>query len=310
MSALASPEAVWSELRFPAMGTEVHVAALGAAPGALVEVPFRVEALEQRWSRFRPDSDLCRLNRSEGRPVPVDDETFDLVAAAARAWRDTGHRFDPTVHDALIAAGYDRSFDQLLPRPGPRGAPPGVPGCGGIVLDAARAQVTLPPGTHLDLGGIGKGRTADLVATGLVEGGARAAYVNLGGDLRIAGDLGGTTVTVGIEDPQTLESSRWVAHLAGGALATSSVARRRWVLGDTEAHHLIDPVTGRPAAGGVLAVTVVAAEAMAAEVLAKAALIAGRGDAAAVLRDAGVAGLVVAEDGTEECIGGIEAFLG
>ena len=63
--------------------------------------------------------------------------------------------------------------------------------------------------------------------------------------------------------------------LAAGAVATSTVLRRCWQVGERRAHHLIDPATGRPADGELVAVTVVAGEATGAEVLAKAALIAG-----------------------------------
>src|SRR5689334_16393053 len=94
----------WSELRFRAMGTDVHLSALGD-PGLLVDARARIEDLERRWSRFLVDSELSRLNRAAGRPVAVDDETFSLVALAVHAWRETGGRFDPTVLDAVCAEG-------------------------------------------------------------------------------------------------------------------------------------------------------------------------------------------------------------
>jgi thiamine biosynthesis lipoprotein len=63
--------------------------------------------------------------------------------------------------------------------------------------------------------------------------------------------------------------------IAAGGLATSGRDRRRWLRNGREGHHIIDPATLRPAEGGPLSVTVVAASATAAEVRAKALFLAG-----------------------------------
>jgi thiamine biosynthesis lipoprotein len=296
----------WAELRFRAMGTAVHLAVLGDA-GALVDARARIEELEARWSRFRPTSVLCRLNAARGRPVMVDAETFDLVVTAVAAWHGTAHLFDPTVLDAVEAAGYDRTFDQLdgLATRAPSGA---APGCLGIHLDPELLRVQLPDGVHLDLGGIGKGRTADLVATELVAAGAEVAMVNLGGDLRIAGEVTHGAFPVAIEDPLDLGATAATVDLASGALATSSRARRRWLADGVEQHHLIDPATGLPAGRDVLAVTVLADECTRAEVLAKAALVAGLAEGQALLLDARLPALLVTEDGARHRVGGFGGF--
>ena len=173
-------------------------------------------------------------------------------------------------------------------------------GCVGIELDPDLLRVTLPPGTHLDLGGIGKGRTADLVAEDLLRAGARSALVNLGGDLRIVGDLPpGSEFSIAIEDPFDVGGSATTVRLGHGALATSSRARRRWTVAGEEQHHLIDPATGAPALSGVAAVTVLAATTTEAEVLAKAALVAGVDEGIDLLDDAAAAALLVDDDGDQ-----------
>jgi thiamine biosynthesis lipoprotein len=304
----------WTELRFRAMGTDVHLAVLADDPTLLIDARRRIDELEDRWSRFRPDSLLSRLNRADGEGLLLDPETFDLLTAAVEAWSRTGHRFDPTVFDAVIRAGYDRTFDEIgtgsgpAPDPVPLPSSP-TPGCAGIELDPVLLRVTLPPGTHLDLGGIGKGRTADLVAEELVRSGARSVLVNLGGDLRIAGEVpAGGSFTVAVEDPLDLARSAAVVRLGPGALATSSRARRRWTVDGEERHHLIDPATGAPARSGVAAVTVIADTAMEAEVLAKAALVAGLQEGTGLLADAAVDALLVDDDGGRHRIGDFAEF--
>ena len=92
---------------------------------------------------------------------------------------------------ALEAAGYDRDFDALRAAgdlPSGAGSDPSAstpsPGCGAITVDHLVGAVRLPPGVAIDLGGIGKGYTADLVAADLLAAGARGVLVNMGGDLR------------------------------------------------------------------------------------------------------------------------------
>ncbi len=298
-------DVAWAELWFRAMGTAVHLSVLGDDPSVLVDARRRIDDLEARWTRFRSDSVLAELNASPGRPVAVDEETFTLVALAVHAWRETGGRFDPTVLDAVRAEGYDRSFDHLDPS-GATGRSGPVPGCAGIHLDPLYDQIMLPEGVRLDLGGIGKGRAADLVAKDLVRAGVRSAVVNLGGDLRIAGPPLDEPLVVAIEDPLSLHGVAEVVAVRSGALATSSRARRAWTVDGEERHHLIDPTTGRSARSGLAAVTVLAADAVRAEVLAKAAFVAGADEGASLLDAAGTPGLLIDDDGRHRFVSGFE----
>ena len=289
------------------MGAESHLRVLGpGAAGHLEAAEVRLDELESRWSRFRPDSDLCRVNEACGEPVPVSDETAELVELAVDAWRVTEGRFDPTVLPALVAAGYDRTFTRLETEgPGPTGPPEPAAGGDGVVVDRDHGTVSMPRGVRLDLGGIGKGRAADLVATELAEAGAEGVCVNLGGDLRVLGEgPNGTGWLVGVEHPLEAELMVTLA-LREGAVATSTTTRRRW--GDS-AHHLIDPTTGRPAETDLVAVTVVAAEAAWAEVVAKAALLAGLQAAPALVESLGLTGLMVDSYGTAWSLPGLEAY--
>jgi thiamine biosynthesis lipoprotein len=296
--------------RFRAMGTDVEVIVVDGPDGAAAGAEARVEGLEARWSRFRPDSELSRLNQAAGTPAVVSLPTFRLVQRAVEAWSLTDHRFDPTVLPALEAAGYDRTFDDV-PSDGPDSpAPPGpAPGCAGIRLDPVVRAVTLPAGTRLDLGGIGKGYAADLVADELRQEGAAGACVNLGGDLHVSGlpPEGAPAWVVAVEDPAGGDGLGNLT-LAAGGVATSTRLRRAWRRAGRVWHHLLDPATGRPAFEGLASVTVLAAETWWAEVLAKAAFLAGPDAGAALLARHGVTGLLVGDDGTVSELPGLGAF--
>jgi FAD:protein FMN transferase len=303
-------------VRFRAMGTDVEVLAVGADDDAMAMLGAlaadALEVREARWSRFRPTSELCRINDAAGAPVVVSPDTFALIAHAVDAWRDTGGRYDPSVLAALEAAGYDRDFDAVArDGSGPVGERPPVPGCDGVQLDRLVSAVRLPRGVALDLGGIGKGYAADGVSGELVDAGVpgvRGVLVNLGGDLRARGEAPAPHGwVVDVDDPLGTGRTGLLAF-AEGAIATSTRLRRTWTRDGREQHHLIDPTTGEPAASGLASVTVVAGEAWRAEVLAKAAFVAGARVGAELVTAAGATGLFVTDDGDVIELEGLGAF--
>jgi len=281
---------------FRAMGTDVELL-LDAEPGAEAERAFAAaqaafDRLEALLSRFRTESELSRLNRDGA--IEASPDTFRVVELALEARERTGGRFDPTVHDAVAAAGYDRSFE-LLPPAAEAPAPAGAR-CGGRVeLDRARRRITLEPGVRLDLGGIGKGFAADRAAELLALAGP--GLVNAGGDIAVRGGAW----PVGLETAR----GRLTLELSAGGLATSGRDRRRWQRGGRELHHLIDPAAGAPSASDLLRVTAVAGSATDAEVLAKSLFLAGAGRAAREADALGVPAVLVTADGRTILAGGL-----
>jgi thiamine biosynthesis lipoprotein len=262
---------------FRAMGTSVTlIADADADPGLWADAVGIVDLVftrnERRFSRFRGESELTRVNGRTGRWTRVSPDFAALAGYALEAARRSGGLFDPTVLPAMIAAGYDRDFDELIA--GARGVlNPPVP-CGRwreVLLDGD--LLYLPEGVGLDFGGVGKGWTVDLAAEAAVSAvGLSWAVVNAGGDLRIAGTAPRGGVQVGVEDPEDHDRELWRLTLSVGALATSSITTRSWGPGS---HHLIDPRTGESAANGVLQATVWAETCAEAEVRSKWALLEG-----------------------------------
>jgi thiamine biosynthesis lipoprotein len=277
------------------MGVTCECLVEGAASAAgFAAVETEIERLERIFSRFRPFSELSRLNAA-GRAV-VGGELLEVIALALEARNRTEGRFDPTVHDALVAAGYDRTFAQIAPT-GPALTPVA---CGGRVeIDVPSRTVVLGRGVRLDLGGIAKGwaaeRACDLLAA------AGPCLVNLGGDIAVRGVPAEGVWPVGVETP----SGRLTLGLAGGGLATSGRDRRRWQRGGEEQHHLIDPATGLPAAGDVLRITAVAGDAVTAEIEAKSLFLLGADEAVASADLRGIPCLVVTLDGLVLRAGGL-----
>jgi FAD:protein FMN transferase len=281
---------------FRAMGTDVE-ALLAVEPGldavlglASVEREFR--RLEELLTRFDDGSELCRLNAAGA--LESGDDLLAVVELALAARETTGGRFDPTLHDALVAAGYDRTFELLAGGPAAP-APPRT--TGGVRIRGRRIE--LDPGVRLDLGGIGKGYAVDRAVELLAPLGP--CLVNAGGDLAVSGVPEQGVWPVAVETP----SGPLTLGLREGALATSGSDRRRWHAGDEVNHHLIDPATRRPSASDLLRVTVTAPTAVEAEVVAKALFLAGEDAAAAEADGLGVPALLVTRDGRVRRAGGI-----
>lgn len=257
---------------FRAMGTDILVVSAPEVDAVDFEaVAQRVEAFfadeELRFSRFRVDSELSRVNAAAGRWITVSEPFADLVAFALVRAEESDGLFDPTVLGAVRAAGYDRDFDEVLAGARARLRPP-VP-CGRWrEVELRGDRLRLPEEVGLDLGGLAKGWTVDRAASLSLEAGLPWVLVNAGGDLRLFGSR--EEIEVGIEDP--FERGREIARLAltDGAIATSCTQRRSWASG---LHHLIDPRTGAPADTGIVQATVWAGTCALAEVESKRALL-------------------------------------
>ncbi len=302
-----------------AMGSRLHIVVLGD-PDLIDMAVGRVEQIEARWSRFRPNSEVSRCNSTRGIPVDVSADTRTLVRHAIHGWRETNGAYDPTVLDALIAGGYDRSYDHIVAEgatttPGIEAAP--APGCEGIEINDELGTVTLPLGTGFDPGGIGKGLAADMLAEELISAGARGALVNLGGDLRIAGEAPGSNAQTGcsdrngwaveINEPTVQDTPIGLAVMIDGGLATSTTRRRVWTVDRRPYHHVIDPRFGSPIDSRAQLATVISGRAWWSEVLATQLLLAPADQWADVTGDA--ASLVIDTDGTVHIFGSMEDHL-
>jgi len=294
------------------MGSDADLIVVGGDHDALARAIARIEQLENRWSRFRTDSEVSALNRQRGHSVPVSADTRLLVNRAIEAWHLTGGSFDPTILGDLLRAGYDRSFEQLCASGDVREVfarrrTAQASGCSDILVDDC--TVTLPADLSFDAGGIGKGLAADIVATELMAAGIAGVCVNIGGDLRVVGDSpNGLGWTLAIEHPYSAIPVVLVG-LTTGAIATSSVLRRVWSRGGRARHHLIDPATGEPSESDLALASVITGEAWRAEVLAKACLLRGRVRAFDLL-DESTAALVVDHDGLVVSTQTMSRFVG
>ncbi len=226
----------------------------GEAARALAAARSEAARIERKYSRYRADNLVHRLNHAAGRPVAVDAETarlldyaaachemsegsFDITSGALRrVWKFDGSDRVPTaeaVGDVLRLVGWER-------------------------VTWADSVLQMPAGMEIDLGGIGKEYAVDRAAARVAARTDAAFLVNFGGDLFARGPRrGNRSWGVGVDDPaQTGEATRLQIELTRGGLATSGDARRYLLWQGRRLGHILNPKTGWPVEGAPHSVTV------------------------------------------------------
>jgi len=260
-------------------------------------------------SRFRPDSELVRLNAAAGQPLTISSTFAELLAAALRAAKLTGGDVNLTCARALTGLGYDRDFADVTAAGdvGPRLTGPvgPLPSWHTVHLDRAARRAWLEHGTQIDLGATAKAWAADRCAAELADNLHCGVLVSLGGDLAVAGPPPPDHWRIRVTDDHAAPDSApgQTVTISTGGLATSSTTVRAWTVGGRRVHHIIDPSTGEPARSIWRTVSVAAGTCTDANIASTAAIIRG---VAAVgwLHDLGLPARLVRDDGTVQTTAG------
>ena len=277
---------------------------LAAARAAVDDV---VAAIDEAASRFRPDSELSRLNAAPDRNTTVSPLLANAIKQALRGAELTAGAVDPTVGRAVRLAGYDSDFESVAPHAGPlRLTAERIPGWKAVVFDAGSRSVLVPHGVELDLGATAKALASDLAAAAALRAtGGGGVLVSLGGDIAVAGEppAGGWAIQASEDSATPLSDAEETVSISSGGLATSGTTVRRWVRGEAVLHHIIDPATGLPAETCWRTATVAAGTCVDANIASTAAIVMGE-RAPAWLEAHRMVARLVRDDGTTVRVGG------
>jgi len=251
--------------KFAAMGGLFEVTVVGSKIELISEAQDFISTLESLWSRFEAKSDISRLNAAEGKPVLVSDQTCHLIRLMIEANTKTESLYDPTILPLLIGIGYGESKTGS----GKKSTIPASAQWPGNLknIEIEHGIVTMPKGTTLDPGGIGKGLSADLLIQHLMERGAEGVLVSASGDVAASGQsIDGNSWKIGIEDPFNPGSEFEKIQINSGAVATSSSMKNTF---ENQNHHLISSSIGKSSALNIASASVIAKTGANAEVLTK-----------------------------------------
>jgi thiamine biosynthesis lipoprotein len=293
---------------FPALGATA--ALVVTDPEALADaralLERELEAIDLACSRFRPDSELTRLNAGSGSDVEVSALLLEALRVALRAAESSGGLVDPTVGKTMRLAGYDRPLTAVRARDGRLFVPSFMPAAGWrtVELSETRSTVRIPRGIELDLGATAKALAADRAARAAADATGTGVLVSLGGDIAVAGapPLGGWSIRIADDHAAPLDAPGPAVSIVSGGLASSGTSVRRWATAGGELHHIVDPRTGRPAASPWRTVTVAAASCVDANTSSTAAVVLGE-DAPAWLDERRLPARLVRLDGSVVRVG-------
>ncbi len=278
------------------MGARCRIVVNGGPDDLADQARGLVDDLEQRWSRFLPDSEISAVNRRPGQVTIVSESTYELISQAEAGRDATSGTYNPLMLDQLESHGYRQTWSEgeLTPDDRPIERATTEP----IVLFPELSAVRIPEGCRFDPGGVGKGMAADLAAEMCLEAGATTVSIELGGDLRVAGEPWyGSKWDIGVANPFDREARIGTFTPTEGAVTTSTTLIKQWEHGSTHYHHLLDPQTGHPSPTDLVAVTTCSSRAWWAEIVAKASIIKGSGHVIAFLDRLKTPGIAVTASG-------------
>ncbi len=260
------------------MNTEISHKVFGEhAQEALIAAKAELIRLENKLSRFIPESEINRINRSAGRgPVTISMETYKVISHAVRLSEISQGLFDISAGPLIDLWNYKHAFRgpgkirirRILPYVNFRD----------LILDSHKQTARLRKrGQSIDLGGIGKGFAGDCCMNILKCYGIVSAFINIGGNASTLGNKpDGSPWRVGIRHPRSDGCLLGAVEVTGKAVVTSGDYERYFIdRRGMRRHHILNPSTGYPAQSGLISVTVVADSALTADGLSTAIFVAG-----------------------------------
>lgn len=236
-----------------------------------------IERLEETFSKFRPTSEISRINRLAGqRPVTTDGEVFGLLDKAFCYSRMTRGAFDVTVGPLMRAWGFFRA-EGRLPQADELASARNKTGYERVQLDSSSRTVRFAaPEMEIDLGAFGKGYAVDCVTNVLSEAGVTAALVDAGSSTisALGAPPGSSGWKVLVPDPVDRTRSLSTIALRDQSISTSGNYQRYFELDGKRYGHIIDPRAGTPA-HGVLQASLVSSNAAMSDALSSATFVMG-----------------------------------
>lgn len=249
-------------LEFKALGT--HCKIQFRQPDERKALAFAADALvwlgefEAKFSRFRPDSLVSKINQAAGGGwVAIDHEMEQMLSLADRIFKQTNGILDSTMLPLL------RVWDWKVVRqnlPNDFDVKSALDLTGWQKVERRPGAVRLPlAGMGLDFGGFGKEYAVDMIAKLARQSGIKDALIDLGRDVFALGGNGAHPFWhVGIEDGCNAGACWGGLAITDEAVSASGDYTRHFDHEGVRYGHILDPRTGWPVANGMRAVTVIA----------------------------------------------------
>ncbi len=261
------------------MGTTYHVT-VSQPPDradwkseASLAVDAELRLVNDQMSTYLRSSELSRFNDSTSTDwFEVSLDTATVVQFSLDVGRKSGGAFDVTIGPLVDRWSFgpgkrhqDVPSEEELREIGKRIGQSHL----SVRLDPPALKKDIPD-LRVDLSAVAKGHGVDRVVDVLSRLGADSVFVEIGGEVRVAGKKqtpdGPQSWKVGIQKPDAMNNEILVAYsIRDSAMATSGDYRNFFEVDGQRYSHTIDPVTLRPVRHNLASVTVIAPTCMAAD---------------------------------------------
>ena len=259
------------------MELSIYDADESSSKDLLKEMSDIIYDLEKKFSVTIDDSDISKLNSSDGEEVTVSDETYELLETAIDIAKETDGLFDPSVYPIVKLWGFTTDI-QHVPNSGDIKTTLESVGYNRIHI-LGDNRVKLDEGTKVDLGACAKGYLSDKLCEVMKNAGV-SGIVSLGGNVQSVGTKsGGEPFKVGITDPSDGQSIYTTVESSDNAVITSGDYQRYFEENGKRYHHIFDVRTGYPAESSLSSVTVIGPKGVYCDAYATAMFVMGEDDA-------------------------------
>lgn len=286
---------------YKTMGTQVTITARASdesvALKAYKDAFEEFDRLDAMMTVWRDTSDVARLNAAAGKAaVKVSPETMQVILRARKFSEVSGGKFDVTFGALSGLWKFDHDQDDNIPDPAEVKRRLQLIDYRQLTVDEKASTAKLEKaGMRAHLGGIGKGYAVDEAVAILRKAGLTDFMVQAGGDLYVSGTRGDRPWRVGIRDPRGPPQRYFAAaEVENGTFSTSGDYERFFLADGVRYHHIIDPMTGRPAQGP-RSVTVMAQDALSADALSTSVFLMGPEAGMALIESIEGAGAVIVD---------------
>lgn len=278
-----------------AMGSVVDITLYGGSDVTSDISRSILETENQSISRRVEGSDVFRIN-SGGPDVSVSDFTADVLNRTLAVCRDSGGALDITVGALSTLWDFDDNTHYI---PSASEIETGLKTVGYEKVRVSGTAASVPEGTVLDLGAVGKGLACDVALECIARAGTSGAVITVGGSLLVTGENPDADCwTVGIRNPDCGQNDLCVLLQLKGTnfISTSGDYEKAFTCGGVLYHHILNPVTGCPADSGLKSVTVVAESGLLSDALSTACFVLGYADSLPLLEKYGAQAVFITDD--------------
>jgi FAD:protein FMN transferase len=243
------------------LGTVVTITIYDSVSEKVLDKAFdRIKEIENKMSLNIEGSEVNKINEKAGVDyVKVSDETFNVIEKGKYYSEVSDENFDITVGPLVELWGIG-SEDAKVPSKEEIESAKSLINYENILLDKSKKKIKLKEkGMIIDLGGIAKGYSADVVAEVLRENGVEHAIINLGGNILTMGSkTTGEPWRIGIQNPDTSRGEYiGIVSVEDMTVVTSGIYERFLEKDGKKYHHILSPFTGYPIENSIAGVSII-----------------------------------------------------